>query len=744
MPLPILASKAPDVIEEVVRVLHARYDEFSPATQIWLEEQYARFRAEYAATDSGYAQGVAAATFLEALIAEPTLAPLLTDAIDAARGRVVRGGAITGDPMLLDRLPPRLQPALTGAAPPTDPQPSAPPPPAAPAPPTEPPPAPPVPATPPPMYAPPVAPTVSTSPSTAPGSLIGALIGGALGSAGQMLDSMRGAWQSYQRQQATSVGAEPPEEVPQAAAGSDAPDAATRGSDTAAPQSTATTLTRYPNLDCQDQAIVGQRMSLYIQLLAEAPAPTVTALRIADTGAPDKPPEIEAVIRARGFDVDGGDTRTLTIHRSGDTEERVVLIPRTLGDQEIRVVFYQEGRYIGEIKRNLLISDRLADVVVPQPDAPPVMEIKIRSGLTPPDLDLRVTVDRHNPRTLCFELHSVNDTIGYNHAPVGEITLQTTPLEMFQSIYTELTAFARAVPTTSDDADLQQRRLARLGNQIWSDLFPPELQQAYWRVKDRARTIQITSDEPWIPWEIAKPFRFDEQNRRIDESYLCDQFDIARWLAGPGPADQVSISRVRPIAPEMSNLQSVQDELHYLEQINQLRPGIIPETPYSDLARVVDLLENGSFSVLHVAAHGNFDTNTPDNSGIVLTGGSLRPSDIVAMFGGSRPRPLIFINACHGARASYGLTGIGGWADRLVRRAGVAAFVGAAWEVSDKLALIFAEAFYEALLRDGKPIAEAFRTARQRVHDAEPSNSTWLAYVLYADPNACIEVAATP
>ncbi|NJR75853.1 MAG: CHAT domain-containing protein [Scytonema sp. CRU_2_7] len=128
-----------------------------------------------------------------------------------------------------------------------------------------------------------------------------------------------------------------------------------------------------------------------------------------------------------------------------------------------------------------------------------------------------------------------------------------------------------------------------------------------------------------------------------------------------------------------------------------------------------------------------FDATTPDNSAIMLSGSSLRPSDIRVRFGGRRPRPLLFINACHGARTGFTFTGLGGWAERLVE-ARVGAFVGAMWEVNDGLALRFAQRFYTGLLKDNLKIAEAFRQAREEIRQLAPYNSTWLAYALYADP----------
>ena len=101
---------------------------------------------------------------------------------------------------------------------------------------------------------------------------------------------------------------------------------------------------------------------------------------------------------------------------------------------------------------------------------------------------------------------------------------------------------------------------------------------------------------------------------------------------------------MRPVAPSVVNLDSVRAELAYLEQLNTLRAGVLPDVPYNDRTRVVDMFEEGDFSIVHFAAHGTFDALSPDNSGISLTGGPFRPSDVFARFGGVRPRPLVFMS----------------------------------------------------------------------------------------------------
>ena len=110
----------------------------------------------------------------------------------------------------------------------------------------------------------------------------------------------------------------------------------------------------------------------------------------------------------------------------------------------------------------------------------------------------------------------------------------------------------------------------------------------------------------------------------------------------------------------------------------------------------------------------------------------------VPAFTGSRPRPLVFMNACHGARIDFSFTGLGGWAAQLLE-ARVGIFIGAMWEVTDKLALQFTRSFYSKLLQENKTSAQAFQEAREEIRQLAPYDSTWLAYVLYADPNSRIQ-----
>lgn len=493
-------------------------------------------------------------------------------------------------------------------------------------------------------------------------------------------------------------------------------------------------LLRYPNLDCPDQTILNRKFSLFVQILIEQPELSAQAIYIEDTDIKERLPEVEVVLRVHCFDIEASNTRTLQVEREGDSEVRFVLIPRQLGEQQLRVDFYQHGRRIGTARRNVLVVEEQVDANVFQPNLNSILELKTVSTLPPPDLELCVELHAHS--TLNFTLHSTKATVGYHHTRIGEVTLKGSPLEKMQAVYQELSRLA--APIKLEEQAMAERRLSVLGNRLWDELIPNNLKQEYWRFKSRVKTVLITSDEPWTPWEAVKPYRYNDDGEREDDPFWCQQFALSRWLSGPSTADELLVGSVRPIAPFQINLLSLQEEVAFVKQLSSLRNGITALEPFSTCLEVLNWLETEEFLLLHFACHGMFDATSPDNSAIKLSDGVLRPSDIRARFGGRRLRPLIFINACHGARTEFSFTGLGGWAERLVE-ARVGAFVGAMWEVNDSLALRFARRFYTGLLKESETIAEAFRQAREEIRRLAPYNSTWLAYSLYADPEGRIQ-----
>ncbi|MBN1877646.1 MAG: CHAT domain-containing protein, partial [Anaerolineae bacterium] len=95
-------------------------------------------------------------------------------------------------------------------------------------------------------------------------------------------------------------------------------------------------------------------------------------------------------------------------------------------------------------------------------------------------------------------------------------------------------------------------------------------------------------------------------------------------------------------------------------------------------------------------------------------------------------RPGFVFNACHGGREGWALTRLGGWANRLIST-GAGLFLGPLWTVDDTAALTFSQTLYQRLL-EGATVAEAVREGRHVARRA--GDPTWLAYSVYAHPNA--------
>jgi hypothetical protein len=369
------------------------------------------------------------------------------------------------------------------------------------------------------------------------------------------------------------------------------------------------------------------------------------------------------------------------------------------------------------------------------PEEQSVLKSKTKELTFPaPDLHLIVQmISLGNTYKLQFRLYSLRGFNRYSNKKFGEITLLEKPEEKVQKYYTELSEMANQDRSENDPAEAQaaETRLDQIGKTLWKELIPKELKDEYWKFCSHVRSLLITSDEPWIPWEIIKPY----DGNKV-EPFWCQKFAISRWLSESGNIETLPVGIALPVAPSNIDLEHLNEEIDFLGKLSDLHPNIKSMEPLRSYLDVLKWLDNEDFSIMHFACHGEFDAASPANSPIILSDRCLKPSDINTSFGERRLRPLIFINACHTGRTGSSLTWSGGWPVCFVNDAQVGAFIGTMWEVNDQLAVQFAKSFYISLLKNKMPIAEAFRYAREEIRRAKPYNSSWLAYVLYADPNA--------
>ena len=485
---------------------------------------------------------------------------------------------------------------------------------------------------------------------------------------------------------------------------------------------------------------------------------------------------VDVVVRAPGFEEVSGYgagardgpalRRTIAVPQNADSQPAVFLLQlvadRT-GPQWVTVDFYHRGRNVGSLTLEVDVRGfqllrkrtRRAAIAGNEEAAAPVSfgpasVIRSVDGVTIPqgtplpaaDVELRIIRDADG-RTLHFHLHSQKLPTLDGRA-VGSVVFNdlSRPDIFFDRLVERLSSFAARAGAElhAEEASRMEDEVADIGIELYEQLFPEPLRKAYWEIKalrdaGTLKNLLIVSDEPWIPWELVKPFDVVE-GQDVEDDHLAGAWQMSRWLSGAAVPSDLNIRTARLVVP-MFDLDFVWKEIQYFDSLAARQIEVAP--PITTRADFLDAAEQGGVQLFHFATHGNFNQAFVDESPIVLQGDPLFPSDLTRRRarGLRRERPLIFLNTCHGARVGFNLTGLGGWAQRLVDQLGVTAFVGAQWEVHDELASKFARTFYEELWA-GKTLGEAFHSARQRIRTIQRANPTWLAYTLYGDPNSRI------
>lgn len=521
---------------------------------------------------------------------------------------------------------------------------------------------------------------------------------------------------------------------------------------------------RYANVNFPNKVLVTQQMApLVVHIAARHAAKGVftaeasrMTLRVGD---------LTVVVFAEGFEVaqsiggqqgaSGPGERIVAVRSDGQDSEPLVffLNPQSVGQKKITIDLYQMGvrllslSFTAEVVADLAALNDLSNVAL----APVAVSSPDRDErLPPPDLELRVMLSA-DQRTLTYILHSPGAE-GYHFKQVGAVTLTAEPRAFLKPTFDRLNTLARqsAQGRTAAQTEAALRELADIGINLWDQLLPPAFKAEYYdpakpnkgiRAKYAGKGLLITSDDPWIPWEMVRPYKADEDGEELySDPPLCEQFQLTRWLAGRGTPDRVRMQQGVWVAPP-DNLKAAQKETEYFQELHRRKWQVQMTGPLSALAEVDARFRDGGTHLFHFACHGNFNTEDPNESKLKLAGEFLRPSQISgqSQAGLRKAKPVVFLNACHSGQVGIGLTGLGGWAERFLE-AGASAFIGALWEANDVLAAQFAQEFYDRLWGlaafEGKrqPLGQAFHEARMAIKQADPANPTWLAYVLYGDP----------
>jgi hypothetical protein len=289
------------------------------------------------------------------------------------------------------------------------------------------------------------------------------------------------------------------------------------------------------------------------------------------------------------------------------------------------------------------------------------------------------------------------------------------------------------------------KELRVLGGELFDELIPPEIQNPLWEARYQLKTIRVYSTEPFIPWELVhlkEPQQPGRPSTRLpSKDHFLAQKGLVRWLFGVGsPAETLPLRKGRRfhMVPEYrppNDLPSAQEEIPFLQRE-------LATTALTTPAALDKLLRTGDFDLLHFSGHGEAGARGRSR---ILLGERVQDGQSVAEYLEEKMvdqlaklntrRPLVVLNACQIGQGNLRLTNIGGFPAAFLRR-GAGAFVGTLWSVGDGPARTFTEGFYTALVKDKKTLAEAALAGREAARGA--GDATWLAYVVYGDPDAIV------
>lgn len=362
------------------------------------------------------------------------------------------------------------------------------------------------------------------------------------------------------------------------------------------------------------------------------------------------------------------------------------------------------------------------------------------------DLEIRVLLrSQEGRRSLEYVLSSPSGRVPYRDHRIPGPRIETSLEDFRARLCQRLEVLAASSTRVVGEAARRKvtDELTALGQDLYRELFPPLLRRAYRHVRRRIRTLHILSEEPAIPWELVKPADDSVRHQLIDDTFLCDEFEMTRWLiTARTPPDSISVRRLACVEAGCVNglgtVVNAEAELRFLGDLARRRRVEDRSLPAATFPRLQGLLVDEDLDLLHFVGHGQTPGRDPDEVCFPLTdGGCLRPRDLGARLR-SRirvRRPFVFLNVCRAAQQGWSLTGLGGWVSRWISGCECGGFVGPLWSVDDAIAHRFAIAFYRAL-EVGESPAGAARTARRALREDGHDSPDGLAFAVYGCPGA--------
>lgn len=416
----------------------------------------------------------------------------------------------------------------------------------------------------------------------------------------------------------------------------------------------------------------------------------------------------------------------------------------------VRVNFYLEHRWCGEGLKNIEILPRKGAVEskIRKPELPQWRRLlNVTTGCAPPDLLVRI--QKLSSGKYCWSFLSP-----YRNFP--KFSDEECQIELVGGAQNYVkTHFEPLAKLTLDQLSLYE--LEGICKDIYR-VTPAAFKQVYWQLRNAEseseskitfKTIQIVSDEPFVPWEIMNT-QDDVRAPGMDGEILAVRHSVGRWLAEESSQirPHIPVHDIRIFASDYQKIDTVETKLPWAEQEATDLVKQYHDKPKADRCplltqQVLDFLTSGKAQVLHFSCHGRMDQLDPDASVLILEDNDkgFKPLVVTAQpiqKGIGKQHPLVFLNACQVGGTGSELRFVTGW-PRAFLTMGASAVIAPLWSIGDESARAIAEKFYACVLAES-PISLGEALKKVRSQFSENKQMTYLAYLLYGDPNTMISV----
>lgn len=498
-----------------------------------------------------------------------------------------------------------------------------------------------------------------------------------------------------------------------------------------------TQIERYPCARFPDNVDLGDIVPLEVIIKSFKPSSSnykSTTMTLHQNEQNEKEIPVQVIVECDddGFEIDGKYYAIINVPIEVQDSNPVIfnIKAKKNGKHTIHIRFFQQTTYVGEIELESLVTttkNQRQILVSNSQNKEWKSDYAILENVIPgPD----ITIFIHEKKSSSdFEYDVLIYSLDIPMEEMGPIKFPFNPETKFHKIFED-------IENLSGNPDIIDRKLKSKCMSLYDELFPEKLKQLYWEKSLRIKSIRVISKEPWIPWEIIKPWRKLEDGSIEEGEFLCEHYAFSRWIIGKERIKN-EVKKIKGIIPIDTKLDNAIKERNWIEifALNK-NMEISFDSSYDQIMKTFE--SEKEIDVLHFCTHGQSNKENPLLSIIELENQvQLRPEEIIGRamtFGQSHP--IVILNACQTGNQNFSLTGIQGWATKFLE-AGASAFIGSLWSVNDSTAFNFVQEFYSQLA-SGISLGESVKNARNKCK--KEGDTSWLAYQLYGHPNCTIKI----